>query len=236
MRLSYSFLAAGLAVAGLLAAGPVALAQEAPVPTPAPTPNATPAAAEPPRVLFKLGTGVVNGSGYGGYGGLTLPVILGAEWQFAPGWSAAANGSVSWNVGPRRYYGGSSSDRWRPLLAQGNLDAAVRHYYHQEKRQQKGRRTGPYQGPYVALQFNNYFQPNFPNGYNNSRRLGYDYSSLNLLWGTQRRVGGHGLLDTYIGAGVSNNKTYYYDGNGTSGRRQANLHFELGLKMSLVNK
>ncbi len=230
---SFSPFPMGLAMAGLFAAAHPALAQEAPISAAAPASDAAPVAAEPPRVLFKLGTGITNGTGYGGFDGLTLPIIPGLEWQFAPGWSATANGSASWNFGPRRYTSGA--DRWGPSLGQLSLDASVRHYYHQDKRRQLGRRTGPYQGPYVALQVGNYFYSfRSYNSYARHRYTEYTYSNLMLLWGTQRRLGGHGLLDAYIGGGLDNSSRNYDGGN--SYHRQLGLALELGLKLSLVNK
>ena len=66
------------------------------------------------------------------------------------------------------------------------------------------------------------------------QHLGYDYSSLTLQWGVQRRLGSRGLLDAYIGGGLANPRTVRYT-MGTS-RRELGLGFELGVKLSLTNK
>lgn len=62
----------------------------------------------------------------------------------------------------------------------------------------------------------------------------YDYSSLTLQWGVQRRLGSRGLLDAYIGGGLANPRMACYT-MGTS-RRELGLGFELGVKLSLANK
>ncbi|WP_019946459.1 hypothetical protein [Hymenobacter aerophilus] len=229
----------GLFTAALLLAGPAVFAQQAPTAPATATPgNPTAAAAEAPTrpgPLFKLGTGLSDGSGYGSFLGLSLPLVLGVEQQLAPGWTATLNGSSLWNIGERR--NSSSTDREGLKLEQLGLDAGIRRYYNQEKRRTKGRRTGPYEGPYVALQLNNYFRRDLP--YNFSQRaFEYDYSSLTARWGVQRRLGGRGLLDAYLGAGVANSRIYRF--NPAASRydqsRVLDLGLELGVKISLTNK
>ncbi|NVO85459.1 hypothetical protein [Hymenobacter terrestris] len=193
-----------------------------------------------PRPLFKLGTGLTDGAGFGDYRGLTLPLVLGAEQQLAPGWSATLNGTSLWNIGQRRGFGSSERDGLN--LRQLGVDVGIRHYYHQEKRQAKGRRTGPYQGPYVALHFGNYFDRRFSYNYGpmysyTRSDLNYDYSTLTARWGVQRRLGGRGLLDAYIGGGLANPRTYHsYIGAMPEYRRNLSLGLELGVKISLTNK
>lgn len=233
MRLLFP-IAAGLAV--LLAARPAAFAQQAsPAPT-SPTPATTDAPVRP-GPLFKLGTGLTDGAGWGGFSGLTLPLVLGAEQQLAPGWSATVNGTGLWNIGRRRDF--HSSKREGLSLQQLSFDAGIRHYYHQEKRRAKGRRTGPYEGPYVALQLNNYFERRilYRSGNYSRYNLAYDYSSLTVQWGMQRRLGGRGMLDAYIGGGLTNPLTYrHYVGSMPEVRRELGIGLELGVKISLASK
>ncbi|SDY39832.1 hypothetical protein [Hymenobacter psychrophilus] len=241
----FSLTVAGLATAALLSASVSALAQQATLASPPTPPTEVPAAPAPvaavdaavrPRPLFKLGTGLADGAGLGGYTGLNLPLVLGVEQQLAPGWSATLNGSSLWNIGQRRYYG--TSNREGLNLRQLGLDVGIRHYYHQEKRQAAGRRTGPYQGPYVALQLGNYFRRDLLYYYTYSRHeLAYDYSTLTVRWGVQRRLGSRGLLNAYIGGGLANPRTYHnYIGAMPEYRRDLSLGLEVGVKISLTNK
>lgn len=235
MRISL-LTATGLTAAALLTASPAAFAQQAPATLATSAAEAPSTTDAPVRVgpLPKLGTGLVDGAGYGGFNGLSLPLILGIEQQLVPGWTATLNGTGLWNIGERR--GLSSSGREGLQLEQLSVDAGIRHYYNQEKRRTKGRRTGPYEGPYVALKLNNYFRRDLPYNFNR-RSFEYDYSSLTALWGVQRQLGGRGLLDAYIGAGAANSRTYRYNPASTPTQsRVLDLGLELGVKISLIHK
>ncbi len=202
----------------LLLAAPAARAQA--LPEPAVT---APTNSHPPTLL-KLGVGLGTNLAINDYHGASVPVFLGLEHQLVPAWTLTANGSASWHLGRRTFPG---SNYHSPLVTQLGFDAGIRHYYHQEKRRQKGYRTGPYEGPYVALQTRTVFSPRYPNN-----QLQYDYSSLSAVWGMQRRLGGRGLLDAYLGAGVANPSVFRYD---TSYQRQLGITLEVGVKLSLTN-
>ncbi|RFP66225.1 hypothetical protein D0N36_04190 [Hymenobacter lapidiphilus] len=237
MRISL-LTAAGLTAAALLLASPAAFAQQAPTaPDPAAPGNPTPLTTDAltrTGPLLKLGTGLFDGSGYGGFRGLSLPLVLGVEQQLTPGWTATLNGSSLWNIGERRI--GFSTNREGLKLEQLGIDAGIRHYYNQEKRHAKGRRTGPYEGPYVALQLNNYFRRDLPYNFNR-RSFEYDYSSLTGRWGIQRQLGSRGLLDAYIGAGVANSRAYRYNpASAPTQSRALGIGLELGVKISLIHK
>lgn len=223
MRSAYLSLA--VALTGLV---PVSLqAQTAPA-EPAVT---VPAAPTPDPVLqrtttFKLGTGLTRGLELGGFYGVSLPVVLGIEHHLTPAWSVTGNvyGGLAVLHG-RSYYR-------RPLLQELGFDAGIRRYYNQEKRRQKGRATGPFVGNYLSLMTTSTW-----GGYKNydgdTNRF-YDYSTLTLVWGMQRRLGRHGLLDAYVGAGVANdirsrnrNGSYEYG-------RFLNFAPELGVRISLA--
>ncbi len=204
------------AAALLLLAAPVAQAQTLLKPAPI-----TPTNSRPPTLL-KLGVGLGTNLGITNYYGTSVPTFLGLEHQLAPSWTLTANGSASWHLGRRSFPGYRS-----PLITQVGLDAGIRHYYHQEKRRQKGYRTGPYEGPYVALQTRTVFSPRYPN-----HQFQYDYTSLSAVWGVQRRLGGRGLLDAYLGAGVANPSVFRYD---NSYQRQLGITLEVGVKLSLTN-
>jgi hypothetical protein len=178
--------------------------------------------------LFKLGTGLTRGFAWGGYGGLTLPLVVGAEGVLGPGWNLYANGFGSFYVGGNRV-----ADVPIGLREFGG-EVGLRRYYHQAKRQAQGRAHGPFTGNYVGLQSTStwyYFR-------NRGVHLRYAYSTLTAVWGLQRRLGGHGLVDAYVGGGLANQRrTGDYDA--VSGRYELvrfplQLLPELGLKLSLV--
>ncbi|SMC00699.1 hypothetical protein SAMN00120144_3079 [Hymenobacter roseosalivarius DSM 11622] len=179
--------------------------------------------------LLKLGTGLTRGFEWGGYPGLTVPVVLGAEVVLRPGWNLYANGFSGFNLG-----GGYYRDGLALRLRQLGAEVGLRRYYHQQKRQAKGRTSGPFTGNYVGLQSTStwYYYRNPAGG-----QLGYDHSTLTAVWGLQRRLGGHGLVDAYVGAGVANLGRGRYEpatGRYTTYRFPPQFTPELGLKLSLV--
>ena len=189
-----------------------------------------PAAEDQRRILFKLGTGLTRGFELGSFSGLLVPVVAGAEYSLAPGWSAYANGFTSVRV---MRWENSRSSSSSTFLSDPGFDAGIRWYYNQAKRQAKGKRSGPFIGNYLALhtltQFWSYRS-------NSDTRYDYGLSAVMLAWGLQRRLGRHGLLDVYAGAGVNNRRSYFYDAQAGSGyfRRKPGLEVEWGVKLSLV--
>ncbi|RPD46245.1 hypothetical protein DNI29_14675 [Hymenobacter sediminis] len=211
-RFTTCVLAAGLALLAL-----PALAQ---------TTDSIPSSASVPTAssgtLLKLGTGFTRGLTIGGYQGTSLPLVLGAEHHLSPAVAVYANAFSGFDLGRRpRYFDGS-----RPsLTTEWGFDAGVKYYYNQEKRRQKGRATGPFVGNYFSLQTTSAFR-------SRTAYAAYDYSTLTLNWGLQRRIGKYGWFDAYIGAGVGRDQLYHY---ATKKAAQARYGFapELGIKFSL---
>lgn len=195
-------------------------------PTLAQTPAATLPPAAPIRPLLKLGLVAGNEHAISSYHGISVPVFVGIEQQLTPGWTLTLNGTSSWHVGRRDF---SNLGYRSPLVTQLSFDAGIRHYYHQARRQERGYRTGPYEGPYVGLQTRTIFSP-IP--YNNNQ-LRYDYSNVSLAWGMQRRLGGHGLLDAYLSGGLANPAMFQYEGQY---QRQLGISLEAGVKLSLIRR
>lgn len=183
-------------------------------------------------VLFKLGTGLTRGAEFSGYAGVTVPFAIGAEYVVKPGWNVYINAVPGINAGGRQ----NSFDRYSYVyLRTVTADLGVRRYYNQEKRRQKGRSTGPFNGNYVALQSSSVWY----NSLYYNRGLQYDYSTLTALWGIQRRLGGHGLVDAYAGGGIANEQQSYRELTGNTysykyKRFPPRLDLELGVKLSLV--
>lgn len=177
------------------------------------------AATKPPRrLLLKLSTGLTRPLREHSSAPL-LPLVVGAEYQLAPGWSAYANG-----------LGGFFTSVRTPHFL--NLDAAggevgVRRYYHQARRRQQGRKAGPGVGNYLALQSTSLWRNRNP------PLSDYRYTAWMALWGMQRRLGGHGLLDAYAGLGFYNPQrlTGFYDDQAV---RQTKFLLEAGVKIGLA--
>ncbi|GAB2470416.1 hypothetical protein GCM10011375_39030 [Hymenobacter qilianensis] len=210
----------------LLALAAPAAAQVAPPDSARTAPSA--AATRP--LLLKLGTGLTRGFTWVGYGGWTVPVVLGAEGVLRPGWNLYVNGFSGFIVGGGRFYDGPAV-----RLHELGGELGLRRYYNQEKRRLKGRAHGPFTGNYLGLQSTShwYYFRSRPGG----GQVGYDYSTLTAVWGLQRRLGGHGLVDAYVGGGVANQRRGRYEP--TTGQvtfYRFPLHFmpEFGLKLSLV--
>lgn len=203
--------------------GPLAAqAQTAEQPNPTVAAETPAAAAFQPTTLFKLGTGLTRGLTIGGYMGTALPVVAGVERQVAPAWSLYGNVSSGWRVGGRA--AAPDSRMGGVLVTELGVDLGVRRYYHQDKRRAAGRATGPFVGNYVAVQGVSSFTPAY------APRLYHEVTALSGQWGLQRRLGGHGLLDAYAGAGLETRHLSMLQNR----RMQLGLHLEAGIKLSLV--
>lgn len=219
-------------VAALLAST-AAQAQYQPQPqAPAPTPAATEPPAAARRTLLKVGTGLTRGFELGGFSGLSLPVVLGVEHTVAPNWTAYGNVFSGLQVLQSERF---SPGRHLPFVRSAGLDAGVRYYYHQAKRQAKGRAAGPFVGNYLALHVPTtsmlLYRPSA-----DAFRLSYDYTAVMGVWGLQRRLGRHGLIDAFVGAGLSNPRFSQYNPQTSTSqpRRQPGIATELGIRLSLV--
>ncbi|GAB2957031.1 hypothetical protein GCM10027048_24260 [Hymenobacter coalescens] len=185
--------------------------------TASPTPDSAAAARS---VLLKLGTGLTRGLTVGGYMGTALPVVAGAEWQLAPAWSAYGNVSSAWRVGPRT--AAPDGSRHSARVMELGVEVGVRRYYRQPQRRAAGRAAGPFVGNYVALQGLHSLTPSY------SPRLHHEVSALAGQWGMQRRLGGHGLIDAYVGGGLETRRL------SAPNAPRLSPHLEAGLRLSLV--
>jgi hypothetical protein len=184
--------------------------------------SAAPAAAPPTATLLKIGTGLTRGLTIGGYMGTALPLVISVERQFAPAWSAYANGSSAWRVSGRRI--APEQGTRSAYLTELGADLGVRHYYGQARRQASGRVPGLLTGNYLAAQASTSFTPNY------APKLYHQVTALSWMWGTQHRLGGHGLLDAYAGGGLETR----WLGMRRQNTLPLSLHLEAGLKFSLV--
>ncbi|MBD2715305.1 hypothetical protein KBK19_09680 [Microvirga sp. STR05] len=187
---------------------------------PAPTKTA-PAPGFQSATLFKLGTGLTRGLTIGGFMGTALPLVASVEHNYAPAWSVYGNVSSGWRIGART----AAPERGTrsAYVTEVGADLGVRHYYNQEKRQAAGRAAGPFVGNYVALQGSTSFTPYY------APKLYHEVSALSVLWGTQHRLGSHGLLDAYVGGGLETRRL-----NMSYRGVQIRPHLEVGIKLSLV--
>jgi len=177
-----------------------------------------------PATLFKLGTGLTRGLNIGGHLGFSLPIVAGLERQYKTDWSAYGNVSSGWRIGSREQ-ATSAWDQPSALVSELGVDIGLRHYYRQAQRRAAGRAAGLFAGNYVALQASGSFIP----AYSPSSRLYRDYYGATLLWGAQRRLGKHGLLDAHVGGGLHHRLQGL-----TRNDWQLQPALELGVKLSLV--
>ncbi|WP_197062962.1 hypothetical protein [Hymenobacter sp. APR13] len=181
--------------------------------------------------LLKFGTGLTRGFDWGGSGGLSLPLVLGAEHVVASNWSLYGNAFTGIQVLRPEHLSYSKTPVFRGI----GLDAGVRYYYHQAKRAARGRAAGQFVGNYVALHVPTtsiwVLQPN-----TDAVRIGYKQTAIMGIWGLQRRLGGHGLLDAFAGVGVNNHRVRGYNEATITlqTRRKLGFETEIGLRLSLV--
>lgn len=186
----------------------------------------------PRSTLLKVGTGLTRGFDWGSSASLSLPVVLGAEHTIAPNWSLYANAFSGIQVLRSERFGDYSRT---PTFRGIGLDAGVRYYYHQAKRVAKSRIAGPFVGNYVALHVPT--TTIWVLGSNTDAvKLGYKQTAIMGIWGLQRRLGGHGLLDAFAGVGISNPRVGE-DNIATitlQSPRKLGFEAEIGFRLSLV--
>lgn len=174
--------------------------------------------------LLKVGTGFTRGLS-SEYWGISVPVVVGAEHHLTPALSVYGNGFAGIKLGRSNQLSDGSRSS---LIGDYGFDVGVKYYYNQEKRRQKGRETGPFVGNYLSLQSSSLFTTA---GF----RTPYNYSTLTVQWGMQRRLGKYGWFDAYVGAGLRRDASYtYYDYTGPiRSVPQLSIATELGIKFSL---
>ena len=179
--------------AALLALGlGTRIGQAQTLPTTAPAAIPPPAAATwLPHTLVKLNTGLNRQTSYGGYSGLTLPLILGAEQQLNTKFSAYGEASSSLNFSRRDF----RFDNRRIAIGGAAAEVGGRYYYNQAKRARLNRAHGPFVGNYLALAGGAQLD-RFVAGYR------FADASVEARWGMQRRIGQWGFFDGSAGMGV----------------------------------
>jgi hypothetical protein len=203
-----------------LGTGLAARAQTAPAPVAPPAPVAAPVevAAMLPTTVLKLGTVLTNRSllGFGSF--VPLPLQAGVERRLNPHWALTGDFTVLSVAGNRA---GLTQEGFGLRVLRLGAEAGVRRYY----RAAAHPTTGAYGGNYVAL---------------NTRIEALPYGALLLAgkvglsaqWGMQRRVGGHGLADGFVGLGAETSAAGL--GSSQPVRRFVSPTAELGLRLSLV--
>lgn len=216
----YRVLLGGLLTLGLASAATGQAVLPAAVPTPG----------KLERLQLKLGTGLTRNFFIGGTAGLTVPVVLGAEHLLGTSWSVYCNGEAGLYLGGGNLIDATGTHRPFNLNSTG-FDAGIRRYYNQKKRQRQERAAGAFVGNYVALHSSSLWE----NNAFNSTCLRYQSTTLTALWGLQRRLGGHGLLDAYAGPGIANElREQYARDRFELNRLPVSFLPQAGVKLSLV--
>ena len=184
-------------------------------------------AAEKPSstgTLVRVGTGFTRGLS-SGYWGLSVPVVLGVEHHLTPAFSLYANGFAGFYVGKQQRYFNNTRES---IIGDYGFDLGVKYYYNQEKRRRQGRATGPFAGNYLSLQSSSVFTAN-------SFRTPYNYSTLTVQWGMQRRLGKYGWFEAYVGAGLGREPSYtYYDD--AAGPRRRTPHLGIATEVGIQRR
>jgi len=181
------------------------------------------------KVLFKASTGLTRGFTIGAPAGFSAPVVLGAEYQLLPHWTVYANG-FSGVLLKRNQEDEHQLTRYVNLYNAG-AELGIRRYYNQAKRQRRGQAAGPFTGNYFALQSTS----SWWNPRNAGQHLRYDFTTIAVLWGLQRRLGSHGLVEAYAGLGLSNDiQAKYHETGYELQRHLATVKPEAGIKLGFV--
>ena len=217
----------------LLAATVTSLAQTAPVPAAAPETAVLPAA-EPPRLLLKVGLNAARAFRWSGYYGIPfrLPVSAGAEYRLNSKFTLYGQLDADFAI-PRHisYFGART-----PLLPTGALSIGGRYYYNQAGRAQHNRAHGAFVGNYLAAEIHTEMWNRYefegaslaiPTG---SYALRRDYvPTLNVLWGMQRRLGRNFLFDASAGLGIGASRSDLNFGGFSSGALNLSGQLNLGV-------
>ena len=174
------------------------------MPAAAPLPSAGPAAeAAPDKPLLKIGLNAGRAVRYGGYYGLSarLPLSVGVEHLLSPKFTLYGQLHADFRLARRNEYFGDQNF----AIPSGALGMGARYYYNQAGRAQRERPHGPFVGNYLALE-----------AHTEVRRRQMQSTdvapSLNLLWGTQRRLGRNFLFDFNAGLGLGPQRSDSYLG------------------------
>jgi len=141
------------------------------------------------------------------------------ERRFAPKWTfdiRSVTRFISYDDNPLFTIWWNNWKRYpsRAFLSNASQDLSfqLRYYYNLDRRARLGKRAG-FSGDYFGLAINNAYKYNVLNGFWNSYEISQDYeihefmSSLNFIYGIQRKVGKVGYVDFSVGAGVMFNNT-----------------------------
>lgn len=189
-------------------------------PTPAATAPAAPAAGTGllPTTVLKLGVLLTNRTLFGSGQVVPLPLLVGVERRLNASWALTGDLTMLGIAGNRA---GLSGEGYGLRVLRLGAELGVRRYYRVEALPI----TGAYGGNYLAL---------------NARAEALPYGTqllpgnvgLSAQCGVQRRLGGHGLADVFVGLGAET-----FAGRGSSSptvKRFVSPTVELGLRLSLV--
>ncbi len=166
------------------------MGQTAPAVTPAGIPASVDSEVLPAqKVLFKIGLNAgraLRSTGYYGVGSL-LPVTVGAEYLLSPKFTVYSQVDTDFNLFDRERFPSGRS----PFIPAGAFGVGFRYYgTHDHK---------PFEGLYVGAEFHT----EMLHRYNSQTNLN---PALNVICGTQHRVGSSLLVDLNAGVGIGGNQ------------------------------
>lgn len=156
-------------------------------------PVTVPTETAPDRLLLKVGLNAGRAFRYTGYYGLAvrLPLSVGAEYALSSRFTLYGQVDADFSLFRNNAYLGDHTS----IIPAGGVGIGARYYYNQAGRERHNRPHGAFVGNYLALEAHTELRQR--HGLRNDV-----FPSLNAVWGMQRRVGRHFLVDFNAGIGL----------------------------------
>ena len=148
---------------------------------------------------------------------------LGLEWKVLPAWSLYAGGLLPTRGSAyfKGYYRGSG---WR---------IEPRWYYEMPRRIRAGQSANNVSGNYFGIEYQTFAQHDRPKG-SNVEFQRYNFQSLSLRYGLQRRLGRFGFIDASLGAGYQQASIVYLQEYGVLSSTDEGLFLETRVAAGLA--
>ena len=145
------------------------------------------------KMLLKIGLNPGRAFRYSGFHGIGVraPLSVGAEYRLSSKFTLYGQVDTDFQLAARQEVYGARHF----LIPTGALGVGARYYYNQARRARRNRPYGAFVGNYLALEVHTEMRQR-------DRTSTEVAPGLNLVWGTQRRLGRNFLLDFNAGLGL----------------------------------
>ncbi|MGY3088219.1 hypothetical protein ACVWYF_001252 [Hymenobacter sp. UYAg731] len=183
--------------------------------------SSAPTETAPDRLLLKVGLNAGRAIRYTGYYGLAarLPLSVGAEYAISSKFTLYGQVDADFRLFKNNAYLGDRDF----FIPAGGLGVGERYYYNQTGRERHNRPHGAFVGNYLALEAHTELRQRY--GLRNDAA-----SSLNAVWGMQRRIGRNFLFDFNAGIGLG---PYRHDSNLGYSPNNSDLNITTQLNLSV---